>query len=103
MRSRVTTSLLSQGLSTGRADRLAQRISQAQGTTSAGAIPHYIRLDFAYATRTVLYVMAAVMAVAAVIALFGLRAGRQELVPDGERDPDATAVPIPVPGSERGR
>ena len=37
-----------------------------------------MRLDFAYATRSVLYVMAAIMAAAAVVAFVGLRAGLQE-------------------------
>ena len=37
-----------------------------------------MRLDFAYATRSVLYVMAAIMAMAAVVAFVGLRAGLQE-------------------------
>ena len=40
--------------------------------------PHFIRLDFAYATRSVLYVMAAIMAVAALVALRGLRRGVQQ-------------------------
>ena len=35
-------------------------------------------MDFAESTRTVLYVMAAIMAVAAVVALVGLRRGVQE-------------------------
>jgi hypothetical protein len=46
------------------------------------AIPHFVRLDFAEATRSVFYVMAAVMAAAAIVALRGLRAGRQELEPE---------------------
>ena len=37
-----------------------------------------MRLDFAYATRTVLYVMAGIMLAAAVVAFMGLRAGVQE-------------------------
>ena len=37
-----------------------------------------MRLDFAYATRSVLYVMAAIMAAAAVVAFAGLKAGLQE-------------------------
>ena len=39
----------------------AAAISQSQGGNAA-TIPHFIRLDFAYATRTVFYVMAGVMA-----------------------------------------
>ena len=37
-----------------------------------------MRLDFAYSTRTELYVKAGIMAVAAVVALIGLRDGVQE-------------------------
>jgi EmrB/QacA subfamily drug resistance transporter len=84
MRSRVVTSLISQGLSSGQAHREAAMISQSQGGHgSATAIPHFIRLDFAYATRSVLYVMAGIMAAAAIAALVGLRAGVQEDV-DGD-------------------
>ena len=47
-----------------------------------------MRLDFAYATRTVLYVMAAIMVAAAVVAFVGLRPGVQEEVGRGpEPDP----------------
>jgi hypothetical protein len=57
-----------------------------------------VRLDFAYATRTVLYAMAGVMAVAAVVALLGLRRGVQEGEPDAEGgdvggpEPERTAL-----------
>jgi hypothetical protein len=37
-----------------------------------------VRLDFAYATRSVLFVMAAIMAAAAIAAFVGPRAGVQE-------------------------
>src|SRR3974377_1294185 len=58
---------------------LAPRPPQSQGGThSTSNIPSYIRLDFAYATRTVFYVMAVIMGVAGVIALLGLQPGRQE-------------------------
>jgi hypothetical protein len=80
MRSRITTSLISQGLPSARAHAEASSISQSQSGGGGGvaSIPHFVRLDFAYATRTVLYVMAAIMAVAAITALAGLRAGVQE-------------------------
>ena len=45
------------------------------------SIPHFVSLDFAQATETVLYVMCGIMAFAAVVALFGLQRGRQEVVP----------------------
>jgi EmrB/QacA subfamily drug resistance transporter len=83
MRSRVTTSLISRGIPSGPAHAEASRISQSQGGSgSVTSIPHFVRLDFAYATRSVLYVMAAIMAVAAIMALLGLRPGVQEEVAD---------------------
>jgi EmrB/QacA subfamily drug resistance transporter len=79
LRSRLTTSLVSQGAPSGRAHAEATSISQSRGGNGSTAhIPHFIRLDFAHSTSTVLYVMAAIMAVAAVLALIGLRAGLQE-------------------------
>ncbi len=56
---------------------MASNISQSRGG-SVVSIPHFVRLDFAYATRSVLYVMAAIMAAAAIVAFVGLRAGVQE-------------------------
>jgi EmrB/QacA subfamily drug resistance transporter len=79
LRSRLVTSFVSQGVPTGRAQREASSISQTQsGGGSITSIPHFVRLDFAYATRSVLYVMAAIMAVAAIVAFVGLRPGVQE-------------------------
>ncbi len=78
LRTRVTASLISQGASPARAAAEASKIGQAQNTGgTTAAIPHYVRVDFADATRTVFYVMAAVMAVAAVVALVGLEGGVQ--------------------------
>jgi len=78
MRSHVTTSLVSRGVPAARAAHLAKTISQSQaGGTSIRLIPHYIRLDFAYATQRVLYVMTAIMAAAALVALVGLKRGVQ--------------------------
>ena len=76
-RSRVTESLVAKGLSSGRAVAEARRIAESQAG-GVGVIPHFIRLDFAYATRSVLLVMAGVMAAATVVALLGLRRGVQE-------------------------
>jgi EmrB/QacA subfamily drug resistance transporter len=83
MRSRVLTSLLAQGMARGPAHREASSISQSLGQgsgsgSSSGKIPHFVSLDFAYATRTVLYVMAGIMATAAIVAFVGLRHGVQE-------------------------
>jgi len=94
MRSRVTTSLLSQGLPRGQATREADTITQSQGSSaSTAAIPHFIRLDFAYAIRTVLFGMAIVMAVAAVVGFIGLRPGLQA-DPESE-DPGSADVAPP--------
>jgi EmrB/QacA subfamily drug resistance transporter len=79
LRSRLITSLIAQGASKGQAASEASRISQAQrGSGSIASIPHFVQLDFAYATRNVLHGMALVMAVAAVVAFLGLRPGVQE-------------------------
>jgi EmrB/QacA subfamily drug resistance transporter len=82
LHSRVIASLKAQGLPSALASHIAQ---SRRG--SASSIPHYFRLDFAYATRSVLYVMAAIMAAAAVVAIFGLRAGAQKEVAES---PEAT-------------
>jgi EmrB/QacA subfamily drug resistance transporter len=88
MRARLFTSFIAQGLPSSRAHSEAARIAQSAGggggTSSTSAIPHFIRLDFAYATRSVLYVMAGIMAVAAIVALRGLRRGVQEETPARE-------------------
>jgi EmrB/QacA subfamily drug resistance transporter len=78
-RSRLTSSLTAQGLSHSRAAQEASKIGQAGNTgPSTANIPHFVRLDFAYATRTVFYVMAGIMAAAAVVAFVGLERGVQE-------------------------
>jgi len=77
LRSRVTSSLIAQGLSRERATSEASSISQAQ-SGSIASIPHFVRLDFAYATRSVLQLMGIILAVAAFVALVGLRPGVQE-------------------------
>ena len=79
LRSRATTSLEQQGLSHDKAVAQAKIIAQAShgggGSGTNSSIPHFIRMDFAYATQTVLYVMAGIMAAAAIVALIGLEAG----------------------------
>jgi len=80
LRSRITTSLVSQGVPRGLAASEAAKISESGGSAGSHAIPHFIRLDFAYATRAVFYVMAGVMAAAALAGLVGLQPGRQEEV-----------------------
>jgi EmrB/QacA subfamily drug resistance transporter len=89
MRTRITSSLVAQHVPHAIAAHEAKAISQSQGGSGAArAIPHFVRLDFAYATREVFYVMAGIMALAAVVSLVGLRAGVQEAEPD--------AVPAPA-------
>jgi EmrB/QacA subfamily drug resistance transporter len=80
-RSAITGSLTGQGLPPGAAAAQAAKIAQLQGQGSNGTvpvIPAFIRADFATATRDVLYGMCVLMAVAALIALRGLRRGVQE-------------------------
>jgi len=79
VRSHVTSSLVARGLPSGRAAAEAASLSQSHaGSGSVASIPHFFRVDFAQSIQTVLYVMAAIMAVAAVVALAGLRGGVQQ-------------------------
>ncbi len=88
LRSRVSSSLVAQGVSPARASAEASRLGQPQGTgANTASIPHFYRVDFAYASRTVFYIMAGIMAVAAVVALLGLEPGRQEFASE-------TAAPV---------
>jgi EmrB/QacA subfamily drug resistance transporter len=78
-RSAVATSLTGQGMPGAAAAAEAARIAQLQGGNgSVSSIPLFIRADFAAATQDVLYAMAAIMALAALVALRGLRRGVQE-------------------------
>jgi EmrB/QacA subfamily drug resistance transporter len=81
-RDRLTGSLKAQGVP--HAAALAAKFSQSQGTSrnSVSSIPHYVSLDFAHATQTVLQVMSGVMALAFVVAILGLQRGVQEM-PEG--------------------
>jgi EmrB/QacA subfamily drug resistance transporter len=79
-RSHLTTTLRAMGVP--HAATAAAHISQSrQGSGSVASIPHFVSVDFAHATQTVLYVMCGIMASAGVLALFGLQRGRQETVP----------------------
>ena len=78
-RDKITTSLTGRGLPHAAAATEAAKIAQLQGRNgNVTAIPTFIRVDFAGATRSVLYTMALIMAVAGVVALLGLRRGVQE-------------------------
>ena len=80
-RSRLTTSLRHLGLSQTQAASEANQIAQhEQGKGSVASIPHFVSVDFAHSTQVVLYVMAGIMAAAALVALRGLESGRQEMV-----------------------
>jgi EmrB/QacA subfamily drug resistance transporter len=102
LRSRVTSSLVAQGVSPSRASAEAARLGQAQGSGGSTAnIPHFIRVDFAYASRPIFYIMAGIMAVACVVALVGLEPGRQELVAGAGDQPATGAETTPRPISDR--
>ena len=77
--SAITSSLTSQGLPGPAASAEAAKIAQLRGRNgNITAIPAFIREDFAAATRDVLYGMCVIMAVAALVALRGLKRGVQE-------------------------
>jgi EmrB/QacA subfamily drug resistance transporter len=98
LRSRLTSSLLAQHIPAVRARAEAAQISQARGTGGrVTVIPHYVRLDFAYASRTVFYVMAGIMMAAAVVALVGLEPGVQK---DRTDTPPSSEVREAVPDLE---
>jgi MFS family permease len=86
-RSAITSSLIGKGLPRPAASEEAAKIAQLRGGNgNPAAIPAFIRADFAAATRDVLYGMAIIMAVAALVALRGLRRGVQEdTAPAGEQ------------------
>jgi EmrB/QacA subfamily drug resistance transporter len=79
LRNRVTTSLTSFGVPSARAHAEAANFSQSRGGSgSAASIPHFFRVDFADSIQVVLYVMAGIMAAAAIVAFVGLRGGVQQ-------------------------
>jgi MFS family permease len=77
VRSHVRASLIAQGLSPGKASTEATHISQPHQSGGMAAIPRFVRLDFADAIHAVLLTMSGVMAVAAVVAIIGLKRGLQ--------------------------
>jgi hypothetical protein len=95
-RSAVTTSLTGRGLPGPAASAEAAKIAQLQGGSGdPAAIPAFIRADFAAATRDVLYGMAMIMAVAALVALRGLRRGVRQ-----EPEQAETRVSAALPGED---
>lgn len=85
-RSRITSSLVAKGVPHRAAAAAASKIAELQGSNgNVTAIPAFIRADFADATRVVLYGMAVIMGLAALVALRGLERGVQ-------RETDAAAL-----------
>ena len=77
--SAITASLTGRGLPGPAATAQAAKIAQLNGGKGDPAtIPAFIRADFASATRDVLFGMCVIMAVAALVALRGLKRGVQE-------------------------
>jgi MFS family permease len=81
-KSKLTTSL--QARHVPHAAQVASQFSQSQGGRSVSSIPHYVSLDFAYATQTVLYVMCGIMGFAGLVALVALKGGLQEVSSEDE-------------------
>jgi EmrB/QacA subfamily drug resistance transporter len=105
LRSHLTTSLTAQGLPPAAAASEAARLAEGGSggaSAHAGAIPHFFELDFAYATRSVLWGMALVMAVAAAVAAVGLRRGRQELGDGVDWDGDSPVAASAGPDASGG-
>jgi MFS family permease len=94
-KSAITGSLTSRGLPGPAASAEAAKIAQLQGGNSNSnitTIPAFIRADFASATSDVLYGMCVIMAVAALVALLGLRRGVQE---DTAQAPEELSSKLP--------
>lgn len=86
--SSIESSLVGFGLPKSTADSVAQSLSQSGGGSAAamkGSVPAAqaqqvlaaVQLDFAEAIQVIFFAMAGVLAVAALVALVGLRAGKQ--------------------------
>jgi EmrB/QacA subfamily drug resistance transporter len=81
-RSGITNSLIARGVPGSAASAQAASIAQLQGGNgSVSSIPQFIRADFASATQSVLTGMGVIMAVCAVVAFVGLKAGIQQAAP----------------------
>src|SRR6516165_7727736 len=100
-RAAIISTLTGQGLPHAAATAEAAKIAQFQGGHgNPAAIPQFIRADFASATRDVLYGMAIIMAIAAVIALRGLRRGVQQDT-TADQAPLSDQLPDEDPGAAR--
>jgi MFS family permease len=97
-RTAITASLVARGLPAPAAAAQAAKTAQLQGgNASPAAIPAFIRADFAAATKDVLYAMALIMAVAALVALRGLQRGVQQ-----DTEAAATGLSSQLPGEDPG-
>ncbi|HZE04581.1 MAG TPA: MFS transporter [Solirubrobacteraceae bacterium] len=104
LRARIATSLIMRGAATRQAHAHAADLSQSHGAhTALTSIPHFVRADFADATQSVLYVMAAIMAAAAAVAFVGLRAGvhREAQVDVSAETDNGPEMPAVGPGLGR--
>jgi MFS family permease len=96
-RSNITNSLIAMGEPAQAAAKTAASTAQLQGGSgSVAAIPQFVRADFASATQSVLTGMGVIMAVAAVVAIFGLRRGVQR-----ETVGEAAMAPTAATAAER--
>jgi EmrB/QacA subfamily drug resistance transporter len=79
-RSEITSSLISRGVPGPAAASEASKLAELQGGSSGSVatIPQFIRSDFASAIEVVLYGMAIIMGIAALVALRGLSGGVQQ-------------------------
>ncbi len=84
LRNRLEDTFVSQGEPRADAVRSAAQAAQLQGGSGRNLdkIPDFFKADFAHGIQSVLLVLAIIMAVAAVVAFVGLRAGVQQEVPD---------------------
>ena len=95
LRSHLTSSLAAKGLPPSQAAAEASKIAEHQGGSgSVATIPHFVRMDFAYASQTVFYVMAGLMAAAGVVAVLGLRPGRQQAPSEANRGASDEALEL---------
>ncbi len=94
-KSNLESSLGSLGISTEKADEIADALSQSGGGSASGGFAEHagerarevfeqVQVDFALSTRTIFYGMAIAMAAAFVVALLALPGGRITDVVDGD-------------------
>ncbi len=102
-RSNLETTLGAQGVPKAEADAIADTISQGSAASNASFAEHAgshakqlfaaVQHDFALASRTVFYGMAAAMAIAFVVSLFWMPSGKAPDPEAGPEEPTATGEP----------